>query len=163
MITACRIKTKRAKRIDNSHDGCLLLTVIGPIHPPFGSRRDALHSALPAATSVHRAVRGLGPVQRCAAYILFGGLSMRRLLLATIRVADVAPAAEPAAVDVRRDANCGCCTEWIKHLEADGFEVTDPVETNMSAVKAKLGVPHRLGSRHTRVIDGKFVEGHVPA
>jgi len=33
----------------------------------------------------------------------------------------------------------------------------------MAAVKAKLGVPHRLGSCHTGVIDGKFVEGHVPA
>ena len=33
----------------------------------------------------------------------------------------------------------------------------------MTAVKMRLGVPPRLASCHTGVIDGKFVEGHVPA
>ncbi|MNN28752.1 hypothetical protein D3C81_1423310 [compost metagenome] len=33
----------------------------------------------------------------------------------------------------------------------------------MSAVKQRLGVAPRLASCHTGVIDGKFVEGHVPA
>jgi hypothetical protein len=33
----------------------------------------------------------------------------------------------------------------------------------MSAVKQSLGVAPRLASCHTAVIDGKFVEGHVPA
>ena len=33
----------------------------------------------------------------------------------------------------------------------------------MSAVKSRLGVPYSMGSCHTGVIDGKFVEGHVPA
>lgn len=33
----------------------------------------------------------------------------------------------------------------------------------MSGVKKRLGVAPRLGSCHTAVIDGKFVEGHVPA
>ncbi|MCQ4309728.1 DUF411 domain-containing protein [Pseudomonas stutzeri] len=88
---------------------------------------------------------------------------MRRLLFATALFASLAQAAEPIAIDVHRDANCGCCKSWIKHLEENGFEVTDHVETDMASVKAKLGVPHRLGSCHTGVIDGKFVEGHVPA
>ncbi len=88
---------------------------------------------------------------------------MRRLLLATALFASLAQAAEPIAIEVHRDANCGCCKAWIKHLEANGFEVDDHVETNMAAVKTRLGVPHSLGSCHTGVIDGKFVEGHVPA
>ncbi|MBC8651569.1 DUF411 domain-containing protein [Pseudomonas sp. MTM4] len=88
---------------------------------------------------------------------------MRRLLFATALFASLAQAAEPIAIDVHRDANCGCCKSWIKHLEENGFEVNDHVETDMASVKAKLGVPHRLGSCHTGVIDGKFVEGHVPA
>lgn len=33
----------------------------------------------------------------------------------------------------------------------------------MSSVKQRLGVAPRLASCHTAVIDGKFVEGHVPA
>ncbi|MEL7558802.1 DUF411 domain-containing protein [Stutzerimonas chloritidismutans] len=65
-------------------------------------------------------------------------------------------------IDVHRDANCGCCKDWVKYLQANGFEVRDHVESNMSAVKQRLGVAPRLGSCHTAVIDGKFVEGHVP-
>ena len=33
----------------------------------------------------------------------------------------------------------------------------------MSAIKQDLGVVPRLSSCHTAVINGKFVEGHVPA
>ena len=66
-------------------------------------------------------------------------------------------------IDVYRDPNCGCCKEWISHLRDNGFTVNDHVEPNMSAVKQRLGVAPRLASCHTGVIEGKFVEGHVPA
>ena len=83
--------------------------------------------------------------------------------LTTLLLGGVAQAAEPLMIDVHRDANCGCCKSWIKHLEANGFVVNDHVESNMSAVKQRLGVAPSLSSCHTGVIDGKFVEGHVPA
>ena len=88
---------------------------------------------------------------------------MRLLPLAALLFAASAQAAEPITMDVHRDANCGCCKDWISHLESNGFKVNDHVEANMSAVKQRLGVAPRLGSCHTAVIDGKFVEGHVPA
>ncbi|KJH83670.1 MULTISPECIES: DUF411 domain-containing protein [Pseudomonadaceae] len=88
---------------------------------------------------------------------------MRHLLLVTTLFASLAQAAEPIAIDVHRDASCGCCRAWIQHLEDNGFQVNDHVEADMIAVKTRLGVPQRLGSCHTGVIDGKFVEGHVPA
>ncbi|UUY10193.1 DUF411 domain-containing protein [Pseudomonas sp. J452] len=89
---------------------------------------------------------------------------MRRLLLATaLFAAATSQAAETISMDVHRDANCGCCKAWISHLEANGIQVNDHVESDMSAVKSRLGVPPRLASCHTGVIDGKFVEGHVPA
>ncbi|KHO66553.1 DUF411 domain-containing protein [Pseudomonas flexibilis] len=66
-------------------------------------------------------------------------------------------------IDVHRDANCGCCKDWIAHLEDNGFTVRDHVEPDMVAVKMKHGVPPRLASCHTALIDGRFVEGHVPA
>lgn len=72
-------------------------------------------------------------------------------------------AAEPVSIDVYRDPNCGCCSAWIEHLEENGFTVTDHLESNMSQVKERLGVPGELASCHTGVIDGRFVEGHVPA
>jgi hypothetical protein len=88
---------------------------------------------------------------------------LRLLALGALLLLPGAYAAEPLTIDVHRDANCGCCKSWIRHLEANGFKVIDHVENNMSAVKQELGVPHRLASCHTGVINGKFVEGHVPA
>jgi len=88
---------------------------------------------------------------------------LRLLALSTLLLLPSAQAAEPLTIDVHRDANCGCCKSWIRHLEDNGFHVIDHVEDNMSAVKQGLGVPYRLASCHTGVINGKFVEGHVPA
>jgi hypothetical protein len=89
---------------------------------------------------------------------------MRQLLvLAGLFVSSLSFAAEPPTIDVHRDANCGCCKAWISHLQDNGFHVVDHVETDMSAVKQRLGVPPRLASCHTGVINGQFVEGHVPA
>ncbi len=84
-------------------------------------------------------------------------------LLAALSVTSAVQAADALPIDVHRDANCGCCKKWISHLEANGFKVVDHVESNMTAVKQRLGVAPRLASCHTAVIDGKFVEGHVPA
>ena len=86
--------------------------------------------------------------------------SKKLAVIAALFMAGSVQAAQ--VIDVHRDANCGCCKDWIKYLQANGFEVRDHVEVNMSAVKQKLGVVPRLGSCHTGVIDGKFVEGHVP-
>lgn len=88
---------------------------------------------------------------------------LRAAALAALFIGSAAQAAEPLTIDVHRDANCGCCKKWVAHLEANGFKVIDHVESDMSAVKQRLGVVPRLASCHTAVIDGKFVEGHVPA
>ncbi|MGQ7863067.1 DUF411 domain-containing protein [Pseudomonas sp. 32A] len=89
--------------------------------------------------------------------------TLRLAVLAALLISPLAQAAELIPIDVHRDANCGCCKKWIAHLESNGFKVNDHVETNMSEVKQRLGVAPRLASCHTGVIDGKFVEGHVPA
>lgn len=78
-------------------------------------------------------------------------------------MASNAYAAKPLEIDVHRDANCGCCKKWIQHLKDNGFTVADHVETDMSSVKLRLGVTSQLYSCHTAVINGKFIEGHVPA
>ena len=88
---------------------------------------------------------------------------MRQLIVLAALFSSLSVAAEPLNIDVHRDPNCGCCKAWISHLEDNGFTVTDHVEEDMSAVKQRLGVPPRLASCHTGVIDGQFVEGHVPA
>ncbi|WP_166359688.1 DUF411 domain-containing protein [Pseudomonas akapageensis] len=94
---------------------------------------------------------------------LRSGRALRLATLAFLFISSAAHATESLTIDVHRDLYCGCCKKWIKHLEANGFTVVDHVETNMSAVKQELGVVPRLSSCHTAVINGKFVEGHVPA
>jgi len=88
---------------------------------------------------------------------------MRQLIVLAGLLSSLSATAEPLNIDVHRDPNCGCCTAWISHLEDNGFNVTDHVESDMSALKQRLGVPPRLASCHTGVINGQFVEGHVPA
>ena len=66
------------------------------------------------------------------------------------------------AVEVWKDPSCGCCQDWIDHMQANGFKVTVH-ETGNAAVRAKLGLPQRLGSCHTALVGGYLLEGHVPA
>lgn len=91
------------------------------------------------------------------------GKCLRVLILAATLMSPIAQANDALTIDVHRNANCGCCKKWIEHLKANGFTVVDHVEKNMSVVKQQLGVPPRLSACHTGVINGKFVEGHVPA
>ncbi len=89
--------------------------------------------------------------------------ALRLVALASLFMVSAAQAAESLTVDVHRSASCGCCKKWVEHLEANGFKVIDHVESDMASVKQRLGVAPRLASCHTAVIDGKFIEGHVPA
>ena len=41
--------------------------------------------------------------------------------------------------------------------------MNDHLENDMIQLKQKVGVPPELGSCHTAVLDGRFIEGHVPA
>lgn len=70
------------------------------------------------------------------------------------------PAGVP--IEVWTGPSCGCCKEWVKHLQANGFEVSSQEGGNSDARK-RLGLPARYGSCHTAEIDGYAIEGHVPA
>ena len=61
---------------------------------------------------------------------LHRGLSRRHLLLTALPLAGavlVAPrlvrAATGTPVEVWKDPNCGCCYDWIEHMQANGFTV----------------------------------------
>ncbi|MCC7183858.1 MAG: DUF411 domain-containing protein [Rhodocyclaceae bacterium] len=67
-----------------------------------------------------------------------------------------------ATVQVWKDPNCGCCKDWMAHLERNGFSVAAFDQGN-GAARARLGMPQRFGSCHTALIQGYVIEGHVPA
>lgn len=71
-------------------------------------------------------------------------------------------AAATPSVEVWKSPSCGCCKDWIKHLESNGFTVTYYDEGNTDARK-RLGMPVRFGSCHTGEVGGYAIEGHVPA
>lgn len=65
-------------------------------------------------------------------------------------------------VEVWKDPSCGCCKDWVRHLEDNGFAVKVN-ETGNGAMRARLGIPPSLASCHTGFVGGYAVEGHVPA
>ena len=71
--------------------------------------------------------------------------------------------AESYPITVYRSASCGCCKGWIKHLKDHNFEVTDVVVDDVMPHKARLLVPKQGASCHTAEVNGKVIEGHVPA
>ena len=68
-------------------------------------------------------------------------------------------------VEVWKTASCGCCHDWVKHMETNGFElkVHDITDAAKSTLRAQLGLAEKYGSCHTALINGYVVEGHVPA
>jgi len=91
----------------------------------------------------------------------------RRATLGLIAVALLGPASAHAAppkqfAEVWKDPSCGCCKEWVAHLESSGFGVKVH-DTGNSATRARLGVDRKYGSCHTALVGGYAIEGHVPA
>ena len=93
-------------------------------------------------------------------------LSRRALLFGAAAFALPRPADAAEALPkmvVTRDPNCGCCGNWVKHVQAAGFPVEVVEVANVAPLKLKLGVPDALASCHTAEIGGYVLEGHVPA
>ena len=87
------------------------------------------------------------------------------LLFGTVAAQFILPgraAAEGLSIEVWKSPPCGCCNDWITHLEANGFLVTSYDEGATDAM-IRLGMPFEYGSCNTASIDGYAIEGHVPA
>ena len=64
-------------------------------------------------------------------------------------------------VEVWKDPDCGCCGDWVSHMQASGFQV-QVHDTGNAAARKRLGVPEQMGSCHTALVAGYALEGHVP-
>jgi hypothetical protein len=64
---------------------------------------------------------------------------------------------------VYKTSTCGCCGNWVAHMEANGFDVEVHDVDNLISEGRKLGVPDNLRGCHTGSIGGYAIEGHVPA
>ncbi len=95
--------------------------------------------------------------------------TLRRQILGSLALGAVAVSIAPGRalaknlpIKVYKSPTCGCCNDWIDHLEANGFTVTAFDDGNTNARK-RLGMPVKFGSCHTGEINGYAIEGHVPA
>jgi hypothetical protein len=75
------------------------------------------------------------------------------------------PANAANSVVVYKSPTCGCCSNWIAHLKANGFQVQahDVGDAELRAVGKSAGLTDNLASCHTAKVGGYIVEGHVPA
>ncbi len=102
-------------------------------------------------------MRHLERTRRSPGLLALIGLGL--LMAGGCRTAD----GDATRIQVFKTATCGCCTKWIDHLEAAGFEVEARDLPDLASVKSANGVPNELTSCHTALVDGYVLEGHVPA
>ena len=65
-------------------------------------------------------------------------------------IADTLPP-EARQITAYRSPTCGCCGEWVKHMQTQGFQVNDNIVEDMDGVKREHNVPEDLTSCHTAV------------
>ena len=71
--------------------------------------------------------------------------------------------AKKPTITVYKDPACGCCKNWIEYLGKHGYQVDAKDSPDMESIKHSLGVPDKLASCHTAVVNGYLIEGHVSA
>ena len=86
-----------------------------------------------------------------------------KTLIAVPAVTAVRLMAAAPKIQVFKTPTCGCCANWVKHLQANGFEVAVKEVQDTGEYRRQYGVPEKLLSCHTGVVEGYALEGHVPA
>ena len=90
----------------------------------------------------------------------------RRRFTVLLALAAVAMSSRAAArkqtIEVWTGPSCSCCKDWVKHLEANGFQALVHDGGNSDA-RTRLGMPLKYGACHTAAVSGYAIEGHVPA
>jgi hypothetical protein len=67
------------------------------------------------------------------------------------------------SMEVYKSPTCGCCDAWIEIMESSWFQIDVHEVDDVTAVKHDWGIPAEMASCHTTIVDGYFIEGHVPA
>jgi hypothetical protein len=90
----------------------------------------------------------------------------RRFLLAGVGMLSLPalarPAAPPIDIEVWKSPACGCCKDWVAHMESNGFRVKVH-DVGNTAARSRLGLAEKFGSCHTARVGRYAIEGHVPA
>lgn len=67
-------------------------------------------------------------------------------------------------LSVYKSPTCGCCGDWIEHIEASGINTQVYHPTDLNQIKADRGISPVHQSCHTAISkEGYVFEGHIPA
>lgn len=88
---------------------------------------------------------------------------LNQLVLAAAMALPYGAMAANPVIEVYKTEYCGCCKQWIKHLEANGFTVKATDVESPGDYREKFGMAKKYGSCHTGMVNGYALEGHVPA
>lgn len=91
-------------------------------------------------------------------------MNPRRQILIALAAFPLASIAQGSKtfIEVWKDEGCGCCEDWAKHLQANGFAVKVH-DGGHHGMRRKLGIADKLASCHVGLVGGYAIEGHVPA
>ncbi|PUA30417.1 MAG: metal-binding protein [Cellvibrio sp. 79] len=98
-----------------------------------------------------------------------GSLAIIFLLISHTVHASSTPSTTPTAdkpmqLEVYKSPTCGCCEEWISHLQSHGLKSNIHHPDDLNAVKNRYKISPKYQSCHTAVSpDGYVFEGHIPA
>lgn len=85
------------------------------------------------------------------------------IVIALIGLSASPKTATAGEITVYKNPTCGCCKEWVRHMEQAGFRVVVHDVNDVSHTKQQYGVPREMYSCHTAVAGPYAFEGHVPA
>ncbi|MDR3055332.1 MAG: DUF411 domain-containing protein [Zoogloeaceae bacterium] len=66
-------------------------------------------------------------------------------------------------VEVYKNPYCGCCGEWVAHLQKAGFTVKVHEVADVAPLRERLGISDEHASCHSAKVGDYALEGHVPA
>jgi len=89
--------------------------------------------------------------------------SLRSFLLSLFLYVGLQSFAFASEITVYKSPTCGCCKEWVKHLQGNGLRVIAHDVPDLMLFKRASAVPVNLEACHTAIVEGYVIEGHVPA
>lgn len=84
------------------------------------------------------------------------------LVLTVLPSAACARKAAATELNIYKSPSCGCCDAWVEHVQKIGLKAVVHDMDDVGPIARKAGVPDVARSCHTAIIEGYFVEGHVP-
>ena len=72
-------------------------------------------------------------------------------------------ASQASEMTVYKSESCGCCGGWVDHMREARYAIRVVSTDDRAPAKIMHDVPEDLWGCHTAVIDGRVIEGHVPA